>query len=101
MIRNSEPEKFALVSFFLGQLKDGTILPEALDIRHFAQQVGLKEITGKSRKELVSKLLRFLLQKPLDKLKTDIDKAKDISEQQRRKGFSVLTDKLMGEDREA
>ena len=96
-IRNTEPEKFSMVSGFLGQVRDGTLLPEALDVRHFAQQVGLKEIKGKSRKELVSNVVRFLIQQPIEKLRIHLEKARGISELQRQGGFSVLTDKLLGD----
>ncbi len=96
-VRVAEPEKYSILHAFLDQLKDGAILPEVLDIRQFAQQIGLKDINGKSRRDLLPKLIRFLLQQPLEKLKTDLEKARGISEQQRRRGFSVLTDKLLGD----
>jgi hypothetical protein len=95
-IRESDQEKYQLLSEFLRQLKDRQILPESQDIRHFAQIVGLKEISGKSRKDMVPKLMRFLMNLPIERLQTDIQSASTISEQQRQMGFSVLTDKLLG-----
>ncbi len=71
------------------------VLPESQDIRHFSQLIGLKEISGKSRKEMVPKLMRFMMDQPIDKLRPAIQKANDISEEQRRMGFSVLTEKLL------
>ncbi len=95
-IRESAPEKYHLLTEFLRRLKNRDILPESQDIRHFAQLVGLKEISGKSRRDMIPKLMRFLLEQPVERLRIDIQGAGDISEQQRQSGFSVLTDKLIG-----
>jgi len=95
LIRESDSEKHRLLSEFLRHLDDRKVLPESEDIRHFAQLVGLKNIGGKSRKEMIPTLMRFLLDLPSERLRTDIKKADDISEQQRQQGFSVLTDKLL------
>jgi hypothetical protein len=95
-IRESAPEKYRLLTDFLSRLKNRDILPESQDIRHFAQLVGLKEISGKSRRDMIPKLMRFLLEQPFERLRIDIQSAGDISEQQRQRGFSVLTDKLIG-----
>jgi hypothetical protein len=95
-IRETEPEKYRLLSEFLLRLRDRRILPAPQDIRYFAQIVGLKEISGKSREDLIPKLMRFLMEQTIDRLRVDIEGASDISEQQRRMGFSILTDKLVG-----
>jgi hypothetical protein len=95
-IRETYPEKYHLLSEFLHRLKDRDILPESQDIRYFAQMIGLKEITGKSREDMVPKLIRFLIEEPIEKLRVDVEGASNISEQQRKMGFSVLTDKLLG-----
>jgi hypothetical protein len=94
-IRQTSPDKHRLLSEFLTQLKRRQVLAESQDIRQFAQLVGLKEISGKSRKDMIPKLMRFLLDLPIDRLRTDLQNASNISEQQRRMGFSVLTDKLL------
>lgn len=96
-IRESAPEKYRLLTDFLGRLKNRHILPESQDIRHFAQLVGLKDIRGKSRRDMIPKLMRFLMEQPVERLRVDLQTAESISEQQRQKGFSVLTDKLLGE----
>ena len=70
-------------------------MPESQDIRHFVQLIGLKEIAGKSRKDMIATLMRFLVEQPTERLQFDIDKAANVSEQQRQRGFSVLTDKLL------
>jgi hypothetical protein len=95
-IRDSAPDKYRLLCEFLSDLKSRKILPESQDIRHFAQLVGLKEIRGKSRADMIPKLMRFLLEQPVERLRIDIEGAANISEQQRQRGFSVLTDKLIG-----
>jgi len=97
MIRETDPERYHLLANFHTALNDHGILAEPQDIRQFAQIVGLKEITGRSRKDLIPPLMRFLLESPVDKLKTEIEHASEISEQHRQEGFSVLTDKLVGE----
>jgi hypothetical protein len=95
--RQKDEEKYYLLKAFYMDMKDGKVLSESQDIRQFAQLIGLKEITGKSRKELVPKLMRFLLEQPTDRLRTDLKRAAGVSEQQRQQGFSVLTDKLLGD----
>jgi hypothetical protein len=95
-IRGSDPEKYFLLSDFLRLLRDRRVLPESQDIRVFAQLVGLKEIHGKSRRDMIPMLMRFLLQRPTDILRVEIQRAGSISQQQRREGFSVLTDKILG-----
>ena len=76
-------------------LKDRKLLPESQDIRQFAQIIGLKEIGGKSREDLVPKLMRFLIGEPTVRLQRDIQRAAGVSEEQRQQGFSVLADKLL------
>jgi len=96
-IRDADPEKYRLLSGFLIRLKERNILPESQDIRHFAQLVGLKDIRGKSRKDMIPTLMRFLLERTTERLRIDLLRADNISQQQRQEGFSVLTDKLLGQ----
>jgi hypothetical protein len=96
-LREKDPEKYALLAEFYVHLKDGSVLPEPQDIRQFADLVGLKDIGGKARRYMVPKLVRFLIDQPIERLKSDIHKATDISEQQRQQGFSILTDKLLSD----
>jgi hypothetical protein len=97
LIRGSDPEKHRLLSEFLGHLKDRKILPESQDIRYFAHLIGLKDVGGKSRRDMIPRLMRFLLEQPTERLRIDLQSAANISEEQRQQGFSVLTDKLLGE----
>jgi hypothetical protein len=94
-LRLKNQEKHSLLEKFYVQLRAKTVLPESQDIRQFAQIVGLKDIRGKARKDLVPQLMRFLLEQPVDRLQGDLKQAATISEQQRQQGFSVLTDKLL------
>jgi len=95
-IRASNPEKYDLLDAFLRRLKAREVLPQAQDIRYFAQQIGLKEIIGKSRDELIPKLMRFMIEQPIHLLRGEIQNSESISEEQRRLGFSVLADKIVG-----
>ncbi len=96
-LRQKDEKKHRLLAGFYTRLKDRTVLPESQDFRHFAQIVGLKEIGGKSRKDMIPRLMRFLMEQPTERLQVDIEIAANVSELQRQKGFSVLTDKLSGE----
>jgi hypothetical protein len=96
-LRQMDEEKHRLLTDFYTQLKDKKVLPESQDIRHFAQLIGLKEIAGKSRKDMIPRLMRFLVEQPTERLQVDIETAANVSEQQRQQGFSVLTDKLLGD----
>src|SRR5580765_4239567 len=91
-LRHTDQEKYRLLITFYSQLREKGVLPESQDISQFAQLIGLKEIRGKSRKDLLPKLMRFLLEQPTERLRSDLNKAIGISEQQRKEGFSVLTD---------
>lgn len=96
-LRQKDEEKHRLLTDFYTHLKDRKVLPESQDIRHFSQLIGLKEIGGKSRKDMIPRLMRFLLEQPTKRLQVDIKTAENVSEQQRQQGFSVLTDKLLGD----
>jgi len=94
-LRHNDLQKHQLLSGFHARLKDKAVLPESQDIRHFAQLIGLKAIDGKSRKDMIPRLMRALLQRSNERLQSDIDAAATISEQQRQQGFSILTDKIL------
>ena len=96
-LRLEDDQKYRLLAGFYTQLKDRAVLPDPQDIRHFAQIIGLKEISGRSRKDMVPRLMRFLFEQPTERLQVNIEAAPNVSEQQRRMGFSVITDKLLGE----
>ena len=96
-VQRDNEAKYYLLNSFYTRLKDRMVLPESQDIRHFALLIGLKDIKAKSRKDMVPKLMRFLIDQPTERLQVHIEKAPKVSEQQRQKGFSVITDKLLGE----
>lgn len=97
LARRSDPAKYHLLSEFLVRLRKRETLPESQDIRQFAELSGLRDINGKSRKEMIPTLMRFLVERDTERLRSDIKRADTISEQQRREGYSVLTDKLLGQ----
>ena len=94
-LRDRDTQKHRLLRDFYKELSDKQVLPDPQDIRHFTQMVGLKGLTGKSRKELVPRLMFRLLDQPTDWLHLNLPGAKNISEHQRQQGFSVLTDKIL------
>jgi hypothetical protein len=95
-IRGSDTARHDLLAEFLTRLNARQVLPESQDIRQFAQLIGLKGIAGKSRRDMIPKLTRSLLELPIERLRTAVESAANISEAQRQMGFSVLTDKLLG-----
>lgn len=95
-LRGVDETKHRLLTDFHSQLKDKKVLPESQDIRQFAHWVGLKEISGRSRKDLIPPLMRFLAEQPTERLPANLARAATVSEQHRQQGFSVLTDKLLG-----
>ena len=94
-LRLKDDAKYHLLREFYTHLRDRKVLAESQDIRLFAQLLGQKEIGGKSRKEMIPRLMRLLIDRPMDRLQIEIKHAENISEQQRQQGFSVLTDKLL------
>lgn len=95
-IRKGDAAKYRLLSDFYLRLRDNEILKDTQDIRLFATSVGIKEIQGKSRKELVPRLMRLLIVMPFNRLQRPVESADSISETNRERGYSVLTDKLLG-----
>lgn len=96
-LRLQDEEKYLILSDFYVNLKDRKVLTESQDIRHFAQTIGLKEIRGTSRRSMIPKLIQFLAGQQAELLRTHIRNAENVSEPQRQRGFSAITDKLLGE----
>ena len=97
-IRKADPSKYNILDEFFMKLKDRKVLPEPLDIQYFAQILGIKDIGGKNRKEMISTLLRFMTERPIDSLVKDVERAGNISGRQRQQGFSILADKLLSDE---
>lgn len=97
LLRQQDEETYLLLRDFYTAIKEQKVLPESQDIQQFAYRIGLKEITGKSRKDMIPKLMRFLCDLPRARLQAEIEKAARISEEERQQGYSILTDKLLGE----
>ena len=97
LLRERDDTKYRLLEEFYFRLKRGTVLPDSQDIRYFAQLAGIKSVEGKSRKDVIPRLMNQLMDVPIERLSSAIREAEGISEQQRKRGFSVLTDKLIGE----
>lgn len=96
-IRVLDVNRFELLSDFDTRLKEGAVLPEAEDLRQFAQVIGIKELRGRSRRDLIRPTMLFLMAVEIARLRDMLSKAEGISEGTRRKGFSLLVDNLLKE----
>lgn len=94
-LEHEDEPKYSMLNGFYNRLKRKEILPQPEDIRQFAQMIGVKEIRGKARTDLMTSLMRFLLDLPTERLQGELIRAEGISERQRQQGFSVLTDRLL------
>jgi len=94
-LKESDINKHNTLTDFYKKLKSNMVLREAEDIRYFSHIIGMKEISGKSRNELVSSLIRFLSTINLSELIEMIKKSENISSNQRQSGFGILTDRLL------
>jgi len=94
-LRKSDQAKHRLLSKFREDLIGRKVLPETQDIYQFAQLIGLKELKGKARRDMIPVLIDYLISLPMKRLRSQIKSASTISEVARRQGFSVLTDKLL------
>jgi hypothetical protein len=95
-LSGSDPARFDLLRPFFERIVAGEVLPQSEDIRRFAELLRVKEpFPGKSRRDLISHLAGSLLKVPVDELRTLIHQADSIREEQRRKGYSLLTDHLL------
>lgn len=96
--RLNDPERYRILVDFRKDLHSREVLPEAEDIRHYVQLIGVKEVSGKSRKDMVRSLIRSLIDVPIDLLKQSIDMSRDINLKTREKGYSDLVDKLLSRE---
>ncbi|MFH1922936.1 MAG: hypothetical protein ABIP48_23985 [Planctomycetota bacterium] len=96
-LEQSDPQRFALLTRFLNQVRQKEVLPQAEDMRILAELAGLKSLAGKSRKALIPRLFAHLSTLQLEVLDDLIRQAPAISAQSRREGYSVLTDRLLGD----
>jgi hypothetical protein len=94
-LKNIDPERYRLLDEFLTSVRDRRILPDSEDLRQFAQFAGLKELKGRSRRDMIPKVVVFLMELPNEKLADALKHAERISEATRRNAYSVLTDKLL------
>lgn len=93
----SDPKRHDMLLKFRNSLEERSILSESEDLRQLAEVAGLKELPGKSRRDMIPRLLAFLATIPAEKLSQALEVAEGISAEERSKGFSVLADKLIGD----
>jgi hypothetical protein len=94
-LKSIDPERYRLLEEFLTDVRERRILPDSEDLRQFAQFAGLKELRGRSRRDMIPKVVVFLMELPNEKFADAVKHAERISEATRRKAYSVLTDKLL------
>jgi len=97
LLKDVDPAKYDLLRDFSSKLRARQVLVDSEDIRQFAQLAGLKDLPhrDRGRRDLVPAVLKLLLDLPTDKLRSVLERVGEISEETRRQGFSVLTDKLV------
>jgi hypothetical protein len=88
-------EQRRLLVPFRQSLAERELLPSSEDLRRFAELAGLKELRGKDRRTLLSRLLAHLATLSPRFLEELLPRAATISERERREGYSVLTEKLV------
>jgi hypothetical protein len=93
----SDLPRFELLKPFFSRLQKVELLPQAEDVRRFAALAGAKSLVGKSRKDLLPKLAPLLAPVPINELRLLLERAEGISEEERRQGFSVITEHLLRE----
>lgn len=96
-LKGSDVKKYETLTDFYRQLTKKYILPETQDIKIFVEQMGIKQIRGKSRREMITNLMEILLNLPSNELQQLAESAGKISEHQRSQGFSLLADKIIGQ----
>jgi hypothetical protein len=68
-LRQSEPEKFEIMSRIDHMLRTGEWLPHLEDIRRLAEQLSKDFTPRKSRREAINPLLALIAVRPLDEIK--------------------------------
>ena len=94
-LEKTDNEKYRLLSKFKPDLNERKVLRDSQDIYQFAQLIGLKDIKGRARRDMISPLMDYLITLPLERLRPELQNAKTISEDVRQQGFSLLTNKLL------
>lgn len=95
-LAQSDPERFELLRPFFEKVAAGELLAQSEDVRWFAERLRIKEpLPGRSRRDLIPHLADWLIAVPLKELPVVLAEAGSISEAERRKGYSVLTDHLL------
>ena len=94
-LKTTDSERFMVLEEFRDKLRGRRVLPDAEDLRQFAQLVGLKDLKARSRDDFISKIILLLASVSRENLSDTIARANGISAANRNEGFSVLTDKLM------
>jgi hypothetical protein len=68
-LEQKDPEKYQVLSEFDSLLRKGSVLPAVDDIRKFGESLSKNFSGGSSRRELISKLMALLVDRPMDELR--------------------------------
>jgi hypothetical protein len=74
-IKDTEPEKYAALSKFRADLSAGIVLATMRDIKNFAADCGLPNMTQTSRKKAIGPLIKHLIPLPLEEITNKIKTA--------------------------
>ena len=80
---------------FLTDIEHGSILSDVADIRRLAAFAGVKRLAGRSRRDMLRSLLRFLDSLSGEKLLSILHEAEVISATHRNDGLALLTSKIL------
>ncbi len=94
-LHEMDPPRYDLLRSFFASVQLGEVLVEAEDVRIFAEIAGLKELRGRSRRDLVPRLAEYLATLPVEELSSILAKASGVSSRERNQGFATITDRMM------
>ncbi|MBI2741579.1 MAG: hypothetical protein HYX38_34225 [Rhodospirillales bacterium] len=94
-LKKKDEEAHSIVSEFYSRLLDRKVLPQSEDVRRFGHLIGMKKVPGKARKDMLPIVVRTLVELPVERIKSAVASAATMSEEQRRQGYGILTDRLL------
>lgn len=94
-LQQNDPERFAILRPFFERIGAGELLRQSEDVRRFAEELGVKQLSSKRRRDLVAQITPTLATFPIHELAALLHRAESISEEERVQGYSVLTDRIL------
>jgi len=94
-LRDSEPDKYALLSQLDRLLREGKILPHVDDIRRLGESLSKGFSSRRSRRDAISKLMGVLAARPLEEIRETFDQLASSSATSEA-GYQELADFIIG-----